>query len=66
MDTVEALENINMSNPRDTLCESCHGDEWGEVSCGEREWKEHLTEGRVSEAVWVDVTKARTGSTCGW
>jgi len=37
------------------------------VSCGDREWKEHLTEGRVSEAVWVDVTKQRTGgSTCGW
>jgi hypothetical protein len=67
MDKVEALEQISMSNPRYTLCRSCHGDEWSEVSCGEREWKEHLTEGRVSEAVWVDVTRQRTGgSTCGW
>jgi hypothetical protein len=67
MDKVEALEQINMSNPRGTLCRSCHGDEWSEVSCGDREWKEHLTEGRVSEAVWVDVTRQRTGgSTCGW
>jgi len=66
MDTVEALENINMSDPRNTLCESCHGDEWREVSCGDHEWKEHLTEGRVSEEVWVNVSQSRTGSTCGW
>jgi len=28
MDKVEALEQISMSNPRYTLCRSCHGDEW--------------------------------------
>ena len=67
MDKVEALEGINMNDPRNTVCESCHDDEWSEVPCGEKEWKEHLTEGRVSDKVWVDVTKARTdGSTCGW
>jgi len=70
MDKVEALQKINMSDPRNTLCESCHGDEWSHVQCSGsdgKEWKEHLTEGRVSEKVWVDVTKARTGgSTCGW
>jgi len=66
MDTVETLEGVNGGNPRYSLCRSCHGDEWSEVSCGDREWKEHLTEGRVSEQVWVDVTTTRTGGTCGW
>jgi hypothetical protein len=69
MDTVEALEGINMSDPLNRLCESCHGDESDEVQCGGsdgKEWKEHLTEGRVSEAVWVDVSQTLTGSTCGW
>ena len=70
MDTVEALQGTGAGqNPRRTLCESCHGDEWNEVSCtgsDGREWKEHLTEGRVSVAVWEDVSIQRTGSTCGW
>jgi hypothetical protein len=60
------LEGINMNNPLNTLCESCHGDERDEVSCNDSEWKEHLTEGRVSEAVWEDVSTMLTGSTCGW
>jgi hypothetical protein len=69
MDKVEALEGVGGStnNALNTLCESCHGDERDEVSCNDREWKEHLTEGRVSEAVWEDVSRALTGgSTCGW
>jgi hypothetical protein len=69
MDTVEALEGVGGStnNALNTLCESCHGDERDEVACNDREWKEHLTEGRVSEAVWEDVSRALTGgSTCGW
>jgi hypothetical protein len=62
--------SLNVREARDQLCESCHGDEWREVSCnGEdgRNWKEHLSEGRVSPVVWEQVTKLRTnGSTCGW
>ncbi len=54
------------SNPLNTLCESCHGDERDEVACNDREWKEHLTEGRVSESVWEEMSTALTGSTCGW
>jgi hypothetical protein len=61
---------LNVSETRNQLCQSCHGDEWQEVSCrGEdgRNWKEHLSEGRVSPVVWEEVTKRRTGgSTCGW
>jgi len=59
--------NLNVS--RYQVCRSCHGDEWGEVSCsGEdgREWKRHLSEGRVSQVVWEGVSKARTNTTCGW
>jgi hypothetical protein len=61
--------SLNVSVARNRLCESCHGDEWNEVSCnGEdgREWKRHLSEGRVSPVVWEQVSELRTGSTCGW
>jgi hypothetical protein len=54
---------------RTGVCEGCHGDEWGNVSCtGEdgEEWKQHLTRGRVAEVVWEHVSDVRTGSTCGW
>ena len=59
-----------VQNPRSTVCQECHDDEWSEVSCsGEdgREWKEHLIEGRVAEKVWEHVSRLRTGgTTCGW
>ena len=54
---------------RNTVCEACHGDEWRSVSCSGsdgREWKRHLSEGRVAETVWEAVSLARTNSTCGW
>jgi hypothetical protein len=55
---------------RNTVCQACHGDEFREVSCGNgengREWKRHLSEGRVAETVWEAVSLNRTGSTCGW
>jgi hypothetical protein len=56
-------------NTRTTVCEGCHGDEWSSVSCsGENatEWRQHLTQGRVSQSIWEYVTKQRTGGTCGW
>jgi hypothetical protein len=61
--------SLNQSVARGQLCESCHGDEWQEVSCsgGEGgEWKRHLSEGRVSPVVWEQVSELQTGSTCGW
>ena len=66
MDKVEALEGINMNDPRNTVCESFHDDEWSEVYCGEKEWKEHLTFGRVAESAWETASVAQTSSTCGW
>ena len=50
----------------DGVCLGCHGDESDEVSCGDTEWKQHLTEGRVAESTWETVSVAQTGSTCGW
>jgi len=69
MDKVEILQLgavSGSSNPRGTVCAGCHDDEWNEVSCGETEWKQHLTEGRVAHSVWEAVSIARTGTTCGW
>jgi hypothetical protein len=61
---------VNVNLARNRLCQSCHGDEWREVSCnnGEngREWKRHLSEGRVSPVVWEGISLERTGTTCGW
>ncbi len=72
MDTVEILQQGYISgdpdyqNPLNTVCQGCHGDESDEVSCNDREWKEHLVEGRVAEKVWAYVSETLTGSTCGW
>ncbi|MEW8110049.1 MAG: hypothetical protein AB2802_13285 [Candidatus Thiodiazotropha endolucinida] len=72
MDQVEILISgsvFGSTDPRTTVCQGCHDDEWQEVACnGEdgREWKLHLAEGRVSESVWEHVSLDRTGSTCGW
>ena len=48
------------------VCLSCHGNEGRSVSCGDTEWKQHLTEGRVAESTWETVSLNRTDSTCGW
>jgi hypothetical protein len=72
MDTVEILQqgfvsgDPDFQNPLNTVCQGCHGNESDEVSCNDRDWKEHLVEGRVSEKVWAYVSETLTGSTCGW
>ena len=49
------------------LCSTCHGggNELDEVGC-DGEWRRHLTQGRVSEVVWEEVSLDATGTTCGW
>jgi len=72
MDKVELLQQGYISgtapgqDPLDTVCRGCHGNESDEVSCNDREWKDHLIEGRVAEAVWVEVSQRLEGSSCGW
>jgi hypothetical protein len=56
-------------NPLNTVCVGCHRDNSRDVSCSGsdgRRWKDHLIEGRVSQAVWEYVSTQEAGSTCGW
>ena len=53
------------SRERSQMCSSCHEQELGDVSC-DSDWREHLTDGRVSESVWEDISRDETGGTCGW
>jgi len=53
---------------RNQLCSSCHGggnNELGNVKCNKK-WLQHLTQGRVAESVWEDVSLNETGGLCGW
>jgi len=53
---------------RRDLCSECHDDEengLGDVEC-DSEWREHLSQGRVSESVWEEVSLDETGTRCGW
>ena len=60
-----AFENP-LANNSSAICQGCHGSEVSNVSCGNTTWKQHLTQGRVAESVWVYVSQTLTGSTCGW
>ncbi len=54
---------------RDALCGACHGGNVPTVGSCSDGWKRHLTNGRLSEHVWEDVSlnSAGTGNTlCGW
>ncbi|MDX1697065.1 MAG: hypothetical protein R3308_02210, partial [Thiohalobacterales bacterium] len=64
---IELLGQVaGSTNPLNTVCRECHGDESDEVSCGDSEWRRHLSRGRVAESVWEAVSESLTGSTCGW
>jgi hypothetical protein len=60
-----AFENP-LANNSSAICQGCHGSEVSHVSCSNTTWKRHLTEGRVTELVWVYVSQTLTGTTCGW
>jgi hypothetical protein len=81
MDKAEKLVNGNVTQPADGLCTACHQvidditnslDHTGVLpveGCdldNEPDWYQHLTQGRVAEAVWEDVSLAETGTLCGW
>jgi hypothetical protein len=55
---------------REDLCVACHsnnGNRLNQVNCNSTVWRQHLTQGRIAESVWEDVTFAETnGSLCGW
>jgi hypothetical protein len=56
---------------RKALCSGCHdgnnkqSNKLGYVSCN-AEWVKHLSNGRVAESVWEDVSLDETGTLCGW
>jgi hypothetical protein len=55
-------------DPTNTVCTSCHGDRSGSLSrkgCSTK-WRNHLIEGRASEAAWEYMSTENAGSTCGW
>ncbi|MEN8800585.1 MAG: hypothetical protein ABF297_01295, partial [Thiogranum sp.] len=76
MDKTEIEANgsvFTTTNGINGVCTGCHGNKSGDVSCNNREWKEHLTEGRVAQSVWEQVTAllaagqpAADGTLCGW
>ena len=58
-------------DPLQTVCRGCHDkSKRNDVSCNGDdgvEWKRHLSEGRVAEAVWENVSRRLLNdSTCGW
>jgi hypothetical protein len=55
---------IGATNPAATACAGCHAS-FNPSSCTQA-WKQHLTQGRVAESVWVEVSNAALGNTCGW
>jgi len=59
---------------RNQLCTTCHaaarnGSKPNYLNkvknCG-IPWMQHLTQGRVSQSVWEDVTEKQAGKLCGW
>jgi hypothetical protein len=50
---------------RIALCTGCHDNKLDDVEC-DSEWREHLSQGRVAELVWEEVSLDETSSTCGW
>ena len=56
--------SIDVNNELATTCLQCHGDKSNKVSCSKSKWLAH-DGSRVSNAVFVAVSTALTGSDCG-
>ena len=76
MDKVEALQLNNVAgdpgegfvDPTNTVCTSCHGDRSSSLArrgCTEK-WRNHLIQGRASEAAWEYMSTTYAGDNCGW
>jgi hypothetical protein len=55
---------LTSTDGSDGVCTSCHGNEASHVSCGDHEWRDHLTEGRVAASTFEHVSTVRTGANC--
>lgn len=61
---LNAGSNPTRDNGNGGLCLTCHGADGNNVSCAEGNWLDHLTEGRVSTAVFERVSEFQTGGNC--
>jgi cytochrome c5 len=75
MDKAEMLVNGSVSGTKDGsdgVCTGCHEDNSGELNAegcdldDEPTWFQHLSQGRVAESVWEQVSMDQTGTRCGW
>jgi Bacterial Ig domain len=67
----DGTPNPDEATERTALCSTCHTGGANHltdntVACSNTTWLQHLTQGRVSESVWEDVSQAQAGSLCGW
>jgi hypothetical protein len=54
------------TNPLTTVCIACHVDNSSLVNCSNSKWLDHLTNGRVNDDVWINVSTLKTGGSCGY
>ena len=75
MDKAETLVNgavTGTTDGSDGVCLGCHADNSGVLNLegcdldNEPDWIQHLTQGRVAESAWEEVSLAQTGTRCGW
>jgi VCBS repeat-containing protein len=75
MDKAETLVNGAVTQPSDGLCTACHEGNADNTTVlhdegcnldNEPTWMEHLSQGRVAESVWENVSLTETGTRCGW
>jgi hypothetical protein len=74
MTNADGTLNPDMTAERNQLCTICHeetrtGSKPNYLNkvknCG-TPWVQHLTQGRVSQSVWEDITEKKAGKLCGW
>jgi Bacterial Ig domain len=68
MDNAETLVSGSVdgtTDGSDGVCVGCHINFSNGMSCTTG-WKQHLTQGRVAESVWEQVSEMKTGTLCGW
>ena len=75
VDKAEMLVNGAVTGAAEGACTACHegnADHTAELTAegcdldNEPTWIQHLTQGRVAESVWEEVSMAETGTRCGW
>jgi len=75
LDKAEILVNGAVTGPAQGACTTCHENNEDHTpvlaseGCNldnEPDWMEHLSQGRLAESVWEQVSLDQTGTRCGW